>query len=152
MKLRYENGDNTGKELDIPSRGLSIGRYSGCDLQIDEDGISRKHCFIKKVRDNYVLEDLGSTNGVKLNGEKIDHKASLEENDVFQVGPYRFKLVAEKSEVKETETNDSEEEKPSESGVKKVLNMALTGILLLVFLGLIYFLIYYFKNRPEILG
>ena len=144
MLLRYDNGENKGKEIVIPEKGLVIGRYNGCDLQIDEDGISRKHCQIKIINDSVIIEDLQSTNGVKVNGSKIDSKQVLEPEDKLEIGKYRFLCIAESVDVKEEENNSG--------GFKTVLGIIYTGDLIIIFLGLIYFIIYLLKNKPVIVG
>jgi pSer/pThr/pTyr-binding forkhead associated (FHA) protein len=143
MILRYENSDNKGKEIEVSDRGLIIGRYNGCDLQIDEDGISRKHCQVKKVKDSFIIEDLESTNGVKVNSEKVDSKQILEHDDILQVGKYRFLCICKQDEVEKTEEI---------RGTKKLLGATFTVFLVLVFLGLISFLVYLIKLKPDILS
>ena len=49
---------------------LLLGRHEECDVQIDSQKISRKHCCIILLKDKAIIRDLGSTNGVSINGKK----------------------------------------------------------------------------------
>lgn len=49
-----------------------IGRHEDCDLSLPEHvKISRRHCCVARVDDRYVIRDLGSMNGVRVNGERV---------------------------------------------------------------------------------
>ena len=50
---------------------LLLGRHEECDVQIDSKKISRKHCCIILLKNNAIIRDLGSTNGVSINGKKV---------------------------------------------------------------------------------
>ena len=47
-----------------------IGRHEECDIQIKSRKVSRRHCCIAQVGDHLVVRDLGSTNGIRINGVK----------------------------------------------------------------------------------
>ena len=68
-----------------------IGRREDCDLRIPLGDVSRKHCRV--VRDGEILkiEDLGSSNGTYLNGQRVQ-EALLSPGDSIQVGPVVFVL------------------------------------------------------------
>lgn len=68
-----------------------IGRALGCDIQLVHDGISRRHCEIAIHEDGATVEDLGSTNGTILNGERIT-TAPLYHGDKLEVGPIVFQF------------------------------------------------------------
>ncbi len=50
---------------------LLVGRHPECDIQIDSRKISRRHCCIAQVSDYLVIRDLGSTNGIRINGVRV---------------------------------------------------------------------------------
>lgn len=63
-----------GTEMEIPDTvALSriIGRAPDCDVVLDHNTISKRHCEIKKVRGKYLIRDLGSTNGTRVNGRPV---------------------------------------------------------------------------------
>lgn len=55
----------------INKKSFVIGRSNTCDLVLQLEGVSRQHCQIDIEEGNYFVTDLGSTNGVLINGEKI---------------------------------------------------------------------------------
>lgn len=63
-----------------------IGRAIGCEIQLVHDGISRRHCQVTVREDGATVEDLGSTNGTKLNGVRVT-TAPLYHGDKLEVGP-----------------------------------------------------------------
>lgn len=68
-----------------------IGRREDCDLRIPLGEVSRKHCRILRDGDSLKLEDLGSSNGTFLNGQRVQ-EAMLSPGDTIQVGPVVFVL------------------------------------------------------------
>jgi predicted component of type VI protein secretion system len=68
-----------------------IGRREDCDLRIPLGEVSRKHCRILRDGDSLKLEDLGSSNGTFLNGQRVQ-EAILSPGDTLQVGPVVFVL------------------------------------------------------------
>jgi pSer/pThr/pTyr-binding forkhead associated (FHA) protein len=68
-----------------------IGRREDCDLRIPLGEVSRKHCRIVRDGDSLKLEDLGSSNGTFLNGQRVQ-EAALSPGDTIQVGPVVFVL------------------------------------------------------------
>ena len=63
----------------------TIGSVAGNTVLLTDTGVSRKHVGIKRVDGGYELADLGSTNGVYVNGEKVARR-KLEIGDVIRVG------------------------------------------------------------------
>jgi pSer/pThr/pTyr-binding forkhead associated (FHA) protein len=74
-------------------REIIVGRSSDLDMVLVEDMVSRKHAKITASGDQIVIQDLGSTNGTFVNGEKIK-KARLKEGDRILIGTSIIKLVA----------------------------------------------------------
>ena len=77
-------GPNVGEMYEIDSN-LVIGRGREADVRVQGDGISRKHGGIRLAGEQVIFEDLGSTNGSFINGERVAHRV-LEEGDKIQVG------------------------------------------------------------------
>jgi hypothetical protein len=74
-------------------REIVVGRSSELDMVLVEDMVSRKHAKITASTDQIIIQDLGSTNGTFVNGEKIK-KARLKEGDRILIGTSIIKLVA----------------------------------------------------------
>ncbi|MFN3238090.1 MAG: FHA domain-containing protein [Pseudomonadales bacterium] len=70
----------------------SIGRRSECDISIKDPAVSGSHAQIQKLGKNYVIEDLGSTNGVVYNGRKVKQQI-LRNNDVVKIGEHELKFL-----------------------------------------------------------
>ncbi|MFT4799679.1 MAG: hypothetical protein ACJAYE_000357 [Candidatus Azotimanducaceae bacterium] len=70
----------------------SIGRKSECDISIKDPAVSGSHAQIHKLGKNYVIEDLGSTNGVVYKGRKVKQQI-LKHNDVVSIGEHQLKFL-----------------------------------------------------------
>lgn len=68
-----------------------IGRREDCDLRIPLGEISRKHCRIVRSNGSFLVEDMGSSNGTYVNGQRVQ-SIDLEAGDTVQVGPVVFVL------------------------------------------------------------
>jgi diguanylate cyclase (GGDEF)-like protein len=78
-------GSAVGEMYKITKDETTIGRGSQADIQVVDEGISRRHASIKLEGDHVVIADLGSTNGTFLNGEKVGTQ-QLHDGDKIQVG------------------------------------------------------------------
>lgn len=84
--LRFISGKYQGGEFPIvPERELVIGRSNDIDVALIEDMVSRRHARVLLQGDSLIIEDLGSTNGTFVNGEKI-RRARLKEGDKILIG------------------------------------------------------------------
>ena len=80
----------------VPDKQIIVGRSSDLDMVLVEDMVSRKHARIQMQTDQIWIEDLGSTNGTFVNGEKIK-RARLKEGDRVLIGTSILKLIAGES-------------------------------------------------------
>jgi predicted component of type VI protein secretion system len=71
---------------------LLVGRHHECDVQIESRKISRRHCCIAQVNDYLVVRDLGSTNGIRINGTRVP-EGRLAEQDVLTIGTLRYQVT-----------------------------------------------------------
>lgn len=92
--LRAVDGD---QEVTI-DRELVMGRDTACDLVLDQGRASRKHARLSPGPDGIVVEDLGSTNGTFVNGQKISEPTVLKEGDELLGGLARFTVVRQEPE------------------------------------------------------
>jgi pSer/pThr/pTyr-binding forkhead associated (FHA) protein len=63
-----------------------IGRGQECQVCLEDEFVSQLHARIVKVRDGYILEDLGSTNGTYINGNRINYPVGLRHGDRVGIG------------------------------------------------------------------
>lgn len=86
------HGPLLGKTFTIEQSVLTIGRSSQCDIQIEDDNVSRKHAEIS-FRDNLVwLKDLQSTNGSYVNSKRVA-EVPLNDGDLVLIGRVLFKFI-----------------------------------------------------------
>lgn len=87
------SGEGSGQRVAIERDTLVIGRSRDTDLQLDVDGVSRKHARITRSGQHTLsLVDLGAKNGTYLNGERID-VAALHHGDRIQIGEIVLQIV-----------------------------------------------------------
>src|ERR1700690_1551883 len=92
--LRFISGKYQGGEFPIATdKQIVVGRSSDLDMVLVEDMVSRKHARIAMQSDQIWIEDLGSTNGTFVNGEKIK-RARLKEGDRVLIGTSILKVIA----------------------------------------------------------
>jgi pSer/pThr/pTyr-binding forkhead associated (FHA) protein len=92
--LRFISGKYQGGEFPIVAdKPIIVGRSSELDMVLVEDMVSRKHARIQLQQDQIWIEDLGSTNGTFVNGEKIK-RARLKEGDRVLIGTSILKVIA----------------------------------------------------------
>jgi len=81
--------DGGRKSFSVTRDIVVVGRREDCDLRIPLGEVSRKHCRFVKDGDALRVEDLGSSNGTFLNGERVQESA-VNPGDTVQVGPVMF--------------------------------------------------------------
>jgi putative ABC transport system ATP-binding protein len=80
------------REVRLRKARSLIGRSSECDLQLASSGVSRTHAQITREGDTWYIEDLGSTNGVLVNQEKVQ-RAALKVGDQIAIHHFRLDFV-----------------------------------------------------------
>ena len=75
-----------GKRMVIGSDGATIGRSRQCDIVLEDPNISRQHAEIRPRGGSWVVSDLGSTNGVCLNGRRIEAPEVVRPGDEIELG------------------------------------------------------------------
>ena len=84
-ELEFVSGPLVGQTVGLDRDVTTIGSVAGNTVLLTDTGVSRKHVGIKRLDGGYELADLGSTNGVYVNGEKVARR-KLEVGDVIRVG------------------------------------------------------------------
>lgn len=71
---------------------ITLGRASTCNIQLDDSTVSSSHAEIRPDGRDYYVADLGSTNGLRVNGEKVD-SAVLRSGDRLTLGTHEFEYL-----------------------------------------------------------
>ncbi len=80
-----------GRSELLGSGGATLGRSREADIVLDDANVSRKHAEVRPSGGSWIVRDLGSTNGVKVNGRRLDpaRPQSLKVGDVIELGTSR---------------------------------------------------------------
>ncbi|MGZ4167488.1 MAG: FhaA domain-containing protein [Solirubrobacteraceae bacterium] len=83
-----------GKRLVVGPAGATLGRSRQCDVTVDDPNVSRTHAEVRPRGGSWVLSDLGSTNGSRLNGRRVEGTEVLKPGDEIELGTtvVRFEL------------------------------------------------------------
>lgn len=98
------------RNIPIAGEGLTIGRSPDCTYTLNAHGVSRTHAKFFSGGDMWGVRDLGSTNGIRVNGSKV-HETWLKHGDTIEIGKIRYKYLEEGKELPDTPVNDAEGEK-----------------------------------------
>jgi predicted component of type VI protein secretion system len=93
---------NGQSAYDLGNRAV-VGRLDTCDLPINDRSVSREHARLSRLRDTYILEDLGSTNGTLVNGRRINESVILRPGDVVTFGSIEFRYEKVSTEAPSTQ-------------------------------------------------
>lgn len=75
-----------GRRLLVAPRGATIGRSRDCDIVLEDSSISRRHAELRPGDQGWVIEDLGSTNGVRVNGNTVHSPQEVRTGDRIEIG------------------------------------------------------------------
>ena len=71
-----------------------VGRHPNCDTQLNSLRVSRHHCCMIREDDQVVVRDLGSTNGIRINGIRVE-TGRLRPGDELSIAHFRYRLELE---------------------------------------------------------
>jgi hypothetical protein len=84
-----------GKRMLIGPHGAVLGRSRECDIVIGSTDVSRRHAQIAPTESGWAIEDLGSTNGVRVNGRSVTGPQTLHAGDVIELGTVSARFEVE---------------------------------------------------------
>jgi pSer/pThr/pTyr-binding forkhead associated (FHA) protein len=96
LRIIIKLNDSVTKEFKTDQKEIIIGRDPGCDIQIENIAVSREHARIVKGPNDYLIEDLNSSNGVFINGRKINKKF-LKTGEEIVIGKHTLQIVMEEA-------------------------------------------------------
>ena len=95
------DGPLNGASFPLPNGDFTVGRDAGCQLRLDDDGASRRHCVIRRSGERFTLQDLGSHNGTLVNGTSTVER-DLISGDEVQIGRSRFLFLTTADSVNDS--------------------------------------------------
>lgn len=95
--LRYKHHD-----IELPPGTFVIGRAASCQLSLDDPLVSRHHAQLVVEGELVTVEDMGSRNGVKVNGELISGRYSVQDKDQIVIGGQELKYLARRENMGDT--------------------------------------------------
>jgi len=91
--LKIVQGPRELMNVTVPVTGpVVIGRSPGADIVLGDDFVSGRHARVAPSGDSAVVEDLGSTNGTLLNGQRLTVPMKLRVGDTIDIGAVRLKV------------------------------------------------------------
>lgn len=95
LKLIIE--DDEGRKTVVPfvRDEITIGRQEGNTIRLTERNVSRRHARLLKQSANVLIEDLGSYNGIRVNGDRITGQVQVQDGDLIQIGDYDLAIQRE---------------------------------------------------------
>jgi hypothetical protein len=78
--------------LALPADSTTIGRSSECDCVVVEPSVSRRHAELRRAGGQWLLRDLGSRNGTRVNGMRVTEEVEVRPGDQVSLGGVRYRL------------------------------------------------------------
>ena len=86
-----------GRTIVLDKPILFVGRHPECDVVLTRSRkVSRKHCCIVQVNQDFYVRDLGSMNGIRVNGERVKRDARIRIGDEITIGDVSYRLNTQK--------------------------------------------------------
>lgn len=80
-----------GPDIDLNQAMIVVGRHPACDARLDSLRVSRHHCCMTHDNGELLIRDLGSTNGIRINGKRVE-MGRLKPGDELSIAHIRYRL------------------------------------------------------------
>lgn len=130
MPIRFVALDE-GSDIILDRAMLIVGRHPQCDARLDSIRVSRRHCCMMqdKENDDVIVRDLGSTNGIRINGQRVE-KGTLHPGDELSIAHIRYRMEsghAEELTLAETVPSDHRSSSRGGNGESGILSMPIAA-------------------------
>jgi len=94
----FASGPLGGSEIPLEQERITLGRGAGVDLVLDDASVSNRHAALELAESGFRIRDLGSTNGVRVNGSRVA-ASDLKHGDRLEIGSvsFRYRVEARKA-------------------------------------------------------
>jgi pSer/pThr/pTyr-binding forkhead associated (FHA) protein len=82
---------DAGQSIELVKDLTLVGRNEDCDVRLDHKSVSKLHCMLVKTDGLVLVRDLGSTNGTRVNGQRV-RRAALLPNDHLAIATFRYQV------------------------------------------------------------
>ncbi|MCG8425273.1 MAG: diguanylate cyclase [Proteobacteria bacterium] len=93
LVLIYPPGPDMGKRFLLDKDEIVLGRGSDCDIHVDRDSVSRKHARVYRNGNQWMVQDLNSTNGSYVNDMPVQ-RSPIRDSDFLKIGAAIFKFLS----------------------------------------------------------
>jgi predicted component of type VI protein secretion system len=90
-----------GLDIPVDRAMLVVGRHPQCDARLDSIRVSRRHCCMTNDNGELIVKDLGSTNGIRINGQRVE-MGRLRPGDELSIAHIRYRLDGGESQPEMT--------------------------------------------------
>jgi pSer/pThr/pTyr-binding forkhead associated (FHA) protein len=97
-----------GPTITVDKPIVLVGRHPDCDVRLDSQKVSRRHCCIAQVNGDVIVRDLGSTNGIRINGQVVQ-ECRLKPGDELAIGNVRFRVERDDNERAKSQASRAQE-------------------------------------------
>lgn len=116
MRARLVAADGS-PSIELTKDLTLFGRDADCDVCLDHKSVSKLHCVIVNTDGVLLLRDLGSTNGTRVNGQRV-RRAALLPNDLLAVANVKFSVIFG-VELEKLEVEEAREAKPEPMPIRR---------------------------------
>ncbi len=102
-RLSIRTPDEPDQIVTLTGSSTTIGRGRTADITVRDKHLSREHCQIQQFEDMFTVNDLGSRNGVRINGQRISGAQQLITGDMIQIGQTHIMFVTDAHDENENE-------------------------------------------------
>src|SRR5689334_4515646 len=116
MRARLVSAEG-GPSIELTKDMTLFGRDEDCDVRLDHKSVSKLHCVIVKTDGVLLLRDLGSTNGTRVNGQRV-RRAALLPNDTLSVANVKY-TVKFGAELEKAEAEEAKQKKDAAAALRR---------------------------------